>query len=190
MKVKEQFIKWRGDEDYPMPVTESATDPFKTFGPRRIAFVDMDHTMTDAAWRDHMIKVNMTDQDWANYHSCCDLDSPVPAVVDLVNSLHADGWAVVIITGRNEFVRGLTKVWLEQHDVNYHVLIMRPDNDHRQAFEYKLDRAQEIIQNGEGKASAIIIDDNAKVCEAFKAWGIPALQVKVDWEAHRRSNPL
>lgn len=61
-----------------------------------------------------------------------DLDSPNAAVIEVVKSLHAAGYAVLIVSGRTEYSRSETVQWLAAHlPVPYEALLLREDGDDR-----------------------------------------------------------
>jgi len=55
------------------------------------------------------------------------LDDPNPPVIKLAQMFKADGFKVVIFSGRNDRSFHTTKQWLADHDVPFDLLVMRPD---------------------------------------------------------------
>ena len=55
------------------------------------------------------------------------LDDPNPPVIKLAQMFKADGFKVVIFSGRNDRSFHTTKDWLKTHNVPFDLLVMRPD---------------------------------------------------------------
>jgi hypothetical protein len=55
------------------------------------------------------------------------LDTSNEPVIKMAQMFHKDGFKVVIFSGRNDRSFHMTKLWLEQRDVPFDLLVMRPD---------------------------------------------------------------
>jgi hypothetical protein len=55
------------------------------------------------------------------------LDDPNPPVIKLAQMFKADGFKVVIFSGRNDRSFHTTKQWLKKFNVPFDLLVMRPD---------------------------------------------------------------
>ncbi len=55
------------------------------------------------------------------------LDDPNPPVIKLAQMFKADGFKVVIFSGRNDRSFDTTKQWLKKFNVPFDLLVMRPD---------------------------------------------------------------
>ena len=55
------------------------------------------------------------------------LDDPNPPVIKLAQMFKADGFKIVIFSGRNDRGFVATKHWLTKHNVSQDLLVMRPD---------------------------------------------------------------
>ena len=86
--------------------TKSGTDIFKRRN--RIA-VDIDGTLTN----------DSVGQWWTNSNI-----SPNREAIEFINSLYKSGLTILIHTSRPEEARVLTEVWLKEHKVKYHALVM------------------------------------------------------------------
>lgn len=148
----------------------------------KILLLDIDHTISDAAWRDPML----ADRDWDAYHLAGKDDKPLQEVCQLVRDLHFDnlgeseGWEIVCLTARPEKWRNQTMKWLVDYNIPINLLLMRPDNDFSSAGESKVkllkQYAGENLEKLEGH-QVICIDDNDKVIEAMRALNITTLQI-------------
>lgn len=140
-----------------------------------IALVDIDHTLSDAAWRDDMI----VSGDWDAYHAAGKEDLPIYEMRELINSMHKDGWFILGVTGRPDKWRTQTNKWMLDHHVFMDEILMRPDNAFRPASDMKVELIkQNFGENLEKLAGCrvVLFDDNEKVIEAVRALGITALQ--------------
>lgn len=140
---------------------------------RRIVLCDIDHVLSAAWHRDHMIGV----ESWDAYHSASVADEPIHDVMSLVNTLHNDGWTIIALTARPEKWRNITMAWLVRHGIKVDEILMRPDESFHPAPEMKLQLAAERFSDITNQV-AFLIEDRDDVCEAFHALGITTLQVK------------
>lgn len=138
----------------------------------KVILLDVDHTVSNAFWRDYMIPA----ADWDAYHAASVDDKPIPEIVDMLNLL-ADYYTIVGITSRDEKWRKLTMDWLIKWDVPMNNLLMRPAGDFRRAPELKVALALQAFGDKLNERVAFILDDREDVIEAFKALSITALQV-------------
>jgi len=141
------------------------------FGPRRTVLVDIDHTVSNAFHRDHMIDAAT----WDEYHAASINDEPVTDIVDMLRSL-SRGYELVGITARPEKWRGLTFAWLIKHKVPLDIVLMRPDDNYDMAPSLKVFLAS-VISRRLKDDIAFVMDDRPDVCEAFAREGITCLQV-------------
>lgn len=147
-----------------------------------IILIDLDHCLTDARGRDHLIPA----QDWDAYHSAAGDDPPVQAIVNLIGWLPPSdegGPQVWGVTGRNEKWRSLTNQWLLRHGVWLDELLMRPDDDFTPAHELKVRLIRERLPSHDDSALrrdiALVLDDNEAVLSAFAAIGITTCRVSI-----------
>lgn len=136
-----------------------------------ILFCDIDHTISDAAWRDGMIG---GEGGWDAYHLASQQDSPVLEMVWLVNHLKHSGWLIIGLTTRPEKWRRMTMDWLHKFGVHFDELLMRPDDDFRPSPEIKVEQAIAAVKD---LRRCVVFDDREDVIAAFKALGVTSLQV-------------
>ena len=55
------------------------------------------------------------------------LDTPNDPVIKMAQLFKKDGFKIVIFSGRNDRSFDTTKQWLNQNDVQFDLLVMRPD---------------------------------------------------------------
>lgn len=138
----------------------------------KVLLLDIDHTISDAAWRDKMIGVYT----WDEYHAEGDKDSPIADTVRLVRDLYGCGWSVIGCTARPEKWRKLTMDWCVRHGVFLDELLMRPTNDFLPSPACKVKMVTEHFK-GDYSTIAMIMDDRLDVVTAFRDIGIAAFQV-------------
>ena len=138
-----------------------------------IALFDIDHTLSDAFWRDEMIGV----ESWDDYHAAAKDDAPVKAVIKMVRALAALDVRVVGFTARPEKFRGMTLRWLVENDIPLEGVLMRPDDDFRSAVDLKLALAAELAGGEIKDQILLVVDDREDVVAAFQSLGVTALQV-------------
>lgn len=143
-----------------------------------ILLIDIDHTLSDAAWRDNIIGVGT----WDEYYLAGVKDDPVDEMITLVSSLGADGWWLIGLTARPEKWRKITMDWLVKHGVLLEEMLMRPDDDFHSAPDVKvasLRRRFGVDLEELKDKNVILIDDNDKVIEAMRGLNITTLQCSV-----------
>ena len=143
---------------------------------RRHILCDIDHTISNAFYRDVMMAAPMgAAASWDEYHQASWLDDPLEDMVNLINSLRPI-YNIVGLTARPGKWRQLTMDWLVRHNVNFDELLMRPDDDFRKAPDLKVELALARFPNIVDEV-AFVFDDREDVIAAFKALGVTALQV-------------
>jgi hypothetical protein len=148
--------------------------------PRRkkgVVLVDIDHTLSDAGWRDPLIADVIAKRiTWADYHKDGDKDVPLTDMCRMIETLSEAGHMIVALTSRPEVWRNDTVEWLDKHGITIDNLIMRPDNN----FECSPDVKMRLVVEHFGEALSgieLLIDDRADVCQRFRDAGITAIQV-------------
>jgi len=137
---------------------------------KKTVLIDIDHTLSDAAWRDQWLG------QWDVYHSLADQDKPIQDMVDMVRALYATHFIPVGLTARPERWRKPTMEWLIRHDIHFEELLMRPDKDFRPTAEMKLDLVKNRYPNMKEEI-AFIMDDREDVLALFKAEGVHCLLI-------------
>lgn len=144
---------------------------------RNNILIDIDHTLSDAAWRDNLIG---GPGGWDEYHTQSNHDTPCDDIASLIGLLRSSenvGLNIIGITARPEKWRVLTNTWLTRHDIGLDELLMRPDAAFHPAPEIKLQLARTRFGDKFAERILCIIDDRDDVCAAFRAAGVTALQV-------------
>lgn len=134
---------------------------------------DVDHTISHAAPRDHLIGGS-----WEEYHLASINDKLCSDVACLLDAFRIAGFFLVAITARPEKFRALTQKWLLLNRVPVDEILMRKDDDYRPAGELKIAMAKARFGEDLTQEVLAILDDNDDVIKAFAEEGITCLQVR------------
>ncbi len=146
-------------------------------GAKTILF-DMDHTLVDASPRDHMITHAMLTGEWDAYHAAAIFDAPAHDAVALYRVFRAAQFIIIGITARPAKWRALTQQWLDNANVSFDDLLMRPDDEFRPSAALKIDLAREYFKGKVKENVLFIVDDHPDVTDVFRKEGITALMIK------------
>jgi hypothetical protein len=144
----------------------------------KIVIVDIDHTISDAAWRDPLIGR------WDEYYREQAYDRPIKFVVDLVRMLAMER-EVVAVTGRPEEHRWATIKWIHDHRIPVDEVHMRPDGDYGTSPEVKC----ALIRKNFPDQSVIdfVLEDRDDCVAAYRQMGLNVLQVNFAGERHGKT---
>lgn len=138
-----------------------------------IAVFDIDGVVADVRHRLHHIE-GPGRRSWNAFFRAAGKDDLLPEGARLVADL-ATEHEIVWLTGRPEWIRNITRAWLDRQGLPDGDLLMRPDGDYRPAASYKLEELRRLGPRG----IAGFVDDDAEVVQAAVAAGFPA--VFADW---------
>lgn len=110
--------------------------------------------------------------DTSLYHT----DAPDPAVREIVQSLFDANHRIIVFTGRSEDFRDVCEQWLADHNIPFHLLVMRPSGDSRNDAIVKAELFdRHIAPNFNFLAQ---FDDRNRVVDMFRSRGIKCLQAQ------------
>lgn len=132
---------------------------------------DVDGVVADVRHRLHHLERRRS---WIGFFEDAAEDTLLAEGARLVADL-AREHEIVWLTGRPEWLRGLTLDWFAEHGLPDGELYMRPHGDYRPAPRYKLSVLRELAPRG----IAAVIDDDDEVIQSALAAGFPA--VLADW---------
>ena len=96
-------------------------------------------------------------------------------VADRLRKHRKLGEKVIIVTGRDESCRELTKEWLDFYDIPFDEMFMRPENDYRKDSIIK----KEIYDNELNKYNVLFVyDDRNQVVDMWRGLGVKVFQVE------------
>ncbi len=144
---------------------------------RYIILIDIDHVISDAAWRDHMIDNTRTSNDeWDEYHHSGRHDKPHNEIVELLRQLTINRkYFIVGLTSRPERWRKQTMEWMLKFNVPMDDLLMRPDKSYEPSAKLKVEQVKEHF-NLLLHQIAFVIDDREDIVEAFRAINVNVFQ--------------
>ena len=105
------------------------------------------------------------------------LDEPNTPVITMAQTLHSQGFKIVIFSGRSKATKDATRVWLDKHDVPFDVLKMRPTSDD---WHYLADNKlkQHWLDDLQIKDDVFaVFDDRQQVVDMWRANGLTCFQV-------------
>lgn len=102
-------------------------------------------------------------------------DTVNAVIADLALTLHGEGHALVIMSGRDEECRADTERWLEHNLGEYAALHMRPEGDRRADYLVKADLFDRHVRDRWNVVG--VLDDRTQVVRMWRAMGLTCLQV-------------
>lgn len=134
---------------------------------RKTVLVDIDGTIADGEHRQHWVRTKP--KNWAAYNKTMSEDLPIYQTITVINSLSASGHPIIICSGREEVYRDATEYWLNQHNVPYKKLMMRPEKDYRDDCTIKSEMLDKILETEDVMC---VFDDRPKVTRMWVERGI------------------
>jgi len=138
-----------------------------------LVIFDLDGTLANIdERRKHLLK---TPRDWDAFNMNVGDDLPIQSIIDMTHTFATLGYRVAVCTARMEQLRDETERWLGKHNVMFHELHMRPNDDTRDDTVIK----QEMLNRfrGGGVNPVLAFDDRPKVVRMWKINGIPVIDV-------------
>ena len=137
---------------------------------RPLAVFDIDGVLADV--RHRLRFVERKPKDWDGFFDAAVDDPPLPQGVALAVESAKD-CEVVYVTGRPERCRSDTLAWFARHGLPQGQLSMRRRRDFRPARVAKLELLRHLA---DGREVAVVVDDDAQVCDAYEAAGFRVLR--------------
>ncbi len=158
---------------------EVATVAWRTgpLGPCRVVVVDIDGVVADTSARQHLLD-GPGRRNWDAFFAAAGTDRALTAVPALLDTLDA-ALAVVLVSGRPEWLVDTTIDWLARHGVRWDALVVRMPGDRTAASRFKVSVLRAL--GAAGLSVVLAVDDDARVVEAYRRAGIPTLQPAPDW---------
>lgn len=135
-----------------------------------LAVFDIDGVLADVAHRLHHLQ--RRPKDWRGFFAAAPADPPLAQGVALAREA-SDGCEVVYVTGRPEQCRRDTLAWLRRHGLPEGRLVMRGVRDRRPA---RLAKPELLAELAADRVVAVVVDDDAQVCDAYAQAGWPVLR--------------
>ena len=144
---------------------------------------DLDGTLADITQRRVLATdANTGKMDWDVLFDSKNigLDQPNIPVIKMAQMLKSQGFDIIIFSGRSKSTKTATKFWLDQHDVPFDLLKMRPTDKHWHFMkdsdlkEFWLD---DIFPGLEINDIFAVFDDRQQVVDMWRSRGLTVFQV-------------
>ncbi|WP_326554636.1 phosphatase domain-containing protein [Micromonospora sp. NBC_01813] len=168
--IRDMYQRFIHGRPYPLPIPlevprPTSMEPYvpDTSKPKAV-IVDIDGTVALMGSRDPF--------DESRVHE----DRPNRAVIEAVEALEGQNYAVIFCSGRTDGCREATEKWLVDHlDVQYAALHMRAASDFRPDWAMKLEIFNRHIRNDYNVVG--VFDDRQSVVEMWRSLGLTVFQV-------------
>jgi len=138
--------------------------------------VDLDGTLVEMEHRVPLIKQNPPD--WKNFMEQIPADKVNHWCHELLKAFSSREYKIIIITGRGERCDGLSKQWLNDHNIKYDEYYSRKSKDRRDDAQVKKEIYLEQIKNRFDVL--FVLDDRLSVVKMWRdELGLTTLQP--DW---------
>ena len=108
------------------------------------------------------------------------LDLPNDSVIEMAKTLDAQGFTIVILSGRSKATKDATAAWLDKHNVPFNIMKMRPTG-HPWSFmpDDKLKKGwlDDIFPGDKKDRILCVFDDRTKVVNMWRDNGLNCFQV-------------
>jgi hypothetical protein len=144
----------------------------------KIVIADLDGTIALIEHRRHWLDKDQhpdltSDERWRRFFAGCVDDTPNTPVINTLQALDDAYYEIHIFSGRSEEVHRETVKWLEDFDIPYHYLRMRPAGD---LTKDEILKRQWISEYDLGEILCVF-DDRSCVVEMWRSLGLTCFQV-------------
>lgn len=144
---------------------------------KQLVLFDLDHTLRDAARRDHMLDLAKATNDWNDYHFGAVLDGCCTDVVEMLTCFRHCDYRVIAITAVPSIYRPTTEAWLAKHPrIIFDEILMNPRINWEPSAALKLGMVRDRFGGDFAQHILMIIDDHPEVVKAFSEAGVTAMQ--------------
>jgi hypothetical protein len=140
--------------------------------------IDIDNTLSIATDRFKMAEKENGKTDWDFVHAPENLikDKPNLSMVDLAKNYKKNNFEVIVLTGRPESTRKVTKEWLQKYNIPYDKLYMRSWEDN---FLKAPDFKRKIYETEIKDDVFCAYDDDQRIIDVWVELGITSFKVFV-----------
>lgn len=142
---------------------------------KKAVIVDLDGTLSDSRHRDHLAKKER----WDEFNALCTDDPPILPSIAAIRAFAAQGYTIIIFTGRQETCAPQTIEWLTQHNVPWHMMEMRRAGDFTPSEQLKKTWYWQYHQEF---TIECVFEDSPKVIEMWHQLGLHCFMIKSDVE--------
>ena len=172
---------WDHYSELPNPLWYA--QPIKTNDMKKdVVIFDLDGTLADIDARRKLATKPDGKMDWDTFFDPDNikLDLPNDSVIQMAKTLDAQGFTIVIFSGRSKATKDATAAWLDKHNVPFNIMKMRPTG-HPWAFmpDDKLKKGwlDDIFPGDKKDRILCVFDDRTKVVNMWRDNGLSCFQV-------------
>ena len=114
---------------------------------------------------------NRSPYDWSRVGQ----DIPDETMLSILPMFIANGYRIILVSGRDSVCRQDTKDWLDKYSVPYHRLYMRAKDDNRKDYIVKREIYEKLIKPK--YEVLLVLDDRNQTVEMWRDVGLKCLQV-------------
>jgi hypothetical protein len=167
---------WDHYSELPNPLWYA--QPIKTIDMKKdVVIFDLDGTLALIDDRRNLATNVNGKMDWDTFFDPDNikLDLPNDSVIEMARTLDAQGFTIVIFSGRSKATKDATAAWLDKHNVPFNIMKMRPTG-HPWAFmpDDKLKKGwlDDIFPGDKKDRILCVFDDRTKVVNMWRDNGL------------------
>ena len=141
--------------------------------------VDIDGVLADAGHRQHFLDPPW--RDWDGFFAECGGDKVIEETKILLDLLSAH-LMIVLLTSRPTWIQKATTEWLDQCQIAYDLLIMRPVGDFQASPGFKRDETQTLRLHG--YTPVLAIDDDMRNVRMYRNQNVPTVFLDSGYHPH------
>lgn len=134
--------------------------------------VDFDGTLSNTKHREHFVLAKP--KKWRDFFEAADKDPLQDWCREVITKFKADGFSIILVTGRPEWMRELSLTWLEKFQVPFDKLLMRQNEDHRDDPIIKWEIYEQFILLE--YSVLFVLEDRDRVVKMWREKGLTCLQ--------------
>jgi hypothetical protein len=140
--------------------------------------IDIDNTLSISNDRFKLAEKENGKTDWDIVHTPEHMikDKPNLPMIDLAKNYKENGFEIIVLTGRPESTRKITKEWLQKYNIPYDKLYMRSWEDN---FLKAPDFKRKIYESEIKENVFCAYDDDQRIIDVWVELGITAFKVFV-----------
>jgi hypothetical protein len=135
---------------------------------------DIDGVLADAGHRQDILDSGGRRKNWKAFFAAAGDDAVIEEVAR-ATELMDPNLCVVLLTARPTTIQRITLTWLQQHDLRWDLLVMRPEGDFRSSPDAKRLAVHEL--RAAGFDLRLAFDDDRRNVDMFHDEGIPCIYI-------------
>jgi FMN phosphatase YigB (HAD superfamily) len=139
----------------------------------KVIVFDIDGTLANIEHRRQYVATRP--KNWVAFNAGMKYDAVHEDIADLARNFAAQGYRIILCSGRGAETRAVTEQWLRDSNIPFERVYMRNERDYRKDSIVKVELLAQIRQwDGE---PWLWFDDRNQVVDAIRAQGVRVLQV-------------